>query len=70
MFKVDPSYSAAAGDGSHSEIEVARQSVWGPEQIHDRGNNLLTFMEKRWDFRFGDADKQKLLFLGLDEWNE
>ena len=50
-------------DGSHSEIEVSRQSTWGPKQIHDRGINLLSFMEKRWDFKFRDAEKQELLFL-------
>jgi len=53
-------------DGSHSEIEVSLQLTWGPEQIHDRGMRLLSFMEKRWDFRFRDADKEKLLFLGFD----
>ncbi len=50
-------------DGSHSEIEVAQETTWGPRQIHDRGIRLLSFMEKRWDFKFGDADKEKLLFL-------
>ena len=50
-------------DGSHSEIEVSQETIWGPQQIHDRGIRLLSFMEKRWDFKFGDADKEKLLFL-------
>lgn len=50
-------------DGSHSEIEVALQNTWGPQQIHDRGIKLLSFMESRWVFKFGDADKEKLLFL-------
>ena len=28
-------------DGSHSEIEVAKQECWGPQQIYDRGIKLL-----------------------------
>ena len=50
-------------DGSHSEIEVSQQRTWGPEQIHERGIRLLSFMEERWDFKFRDADKEKILFL-------
>ena len=58
-------------DGSHSEIEVSQQDVWGPEQIYERGIKLLSFMEKRWDFKFKD-DKQKrsMLFLDFEEKNE
>jgi hypothetical protein len=56
-------------DGSHSEIEVAKQSRWGPEQVRDRGLRLLTFLEKRWDVRFpNEEEKERLLFLrGEDE---
>ena len=50
-------------DGSHSEIEVSRKADWGPTEIHDRGIRILKFMEKRWDFRFRDTDREKLLFL-------
>ena len=51
-------------DGSHSEIEVSQQAAWGPEQIHDRGLQLLSFMEKRWGFKFsGNENKTRLLFL-------
>lgn len=50
-------------DGSHSEIEVARNSDWGPKEIRERGLKILDFMEKRWDFQFRKADKEKLLFL-------
>lgn len=50
-------------DGSHSEIEVARNSDWGPKEIQDRGIKILKFMETRWDFQFRDADRSKLLFI-------
>lgn len=51
-------------DGSHSEIEVAQNESWGPEQIKDRGVKLLKFMEARWDFRFkDDGDRERMLFL-------
>ncbi len=50
-------------DGSHSEIEVARSSDWGPAEIRARGQKILQFMETRWEFRFRDSDREKLLFL-------
>ncbi|HNR02418.1 MAG TPA: DUF262 domain-containing protein [Anaerolineaceae bacterium] len=54
-------------DGSHSEIEVAQQSDWGPDQIRERGIKLLRFMEKRWDFSFAnDQERERLLFLPTD----
>lgn len=57
-------------DGSHSEFNVYRQPLWGPKQIRDRGIDLLTFMEKRWDFKFrNEEDKMKVLFLHFGESN-
>ena len=51
-------------DGSHSEIEVARCDAWGPQQIRERGNKLLKFMESRWDFKFkSNEERELLLFL-------
>ena len=51
-------------DGSHSEIEVAQNAQWGPEQVRNRGMKLLSFLESRWGVRFrNDADKERLLFL-------
>lgn len=51
-------------DGSHSEIEVAQNSTWGPDEIRARGLKMLRFMEERWDFKFeNDAEREKLLFL-------
>lgn len=57
-------------DGSHSEIEVSLQPDWGPQQIYDRGNQLLSFMEDRWGFKFkNDEKKKKLLFLDFCNMN-
>ena len=55
-------------DGSHSEIEVSRNSSWGPRQIYDRGIQLLSFMGKRWDFKYkNDTEREEFLFLSPDE---
>ena len=55
-------------DGSHSEIEVSKSDLWGPEQIHDRGLKLLKFMEKRWEFKFENNEaRETLLFLNVSE---
>ena len=51
-------------DGSHSEIEVAENTKWTPQEIVDRGIDLLSFIEKRWDIEFeSESDKQEMLFL-------
>lgn len=50
-------------DGSHSEIEVAAKSAWGPAEVLERGLALLRFMEKRWAFTLRDEDRSRLLFL-------
>lgn len=54
-------------DGSHSEIEVAQNADWGPAEIHARGIKILKFMESRWDFKFREDDRKKLLFLDNGE---
>jgi uncharacterized protein with ParB-like and HNH nuclease domain len=56
-------------DGSHSEIEVAQNKSWGPDQIKQRGVKLLTFMDARWDLRFKSDDRDRLLFLNFDNEN-
>ena len=51
-------------DGSHSEIEVSAYDEWNPDNILDRGNKLLEFMENRWNLKFeNDYAKGELLFL-------
>lgn len=55
-------------DGSHSEIEVAKLSSWGPDAIRSRGLRLLKFMEKRWRFQFHNNEhREELLFLPATE---
>lgn len=73
--KKKPKYNAAGvksrngyRDGSHSEIEVAEQDKWGPEEIYKRGIRLLSFMEWRWNFKIkNDDEKRRLLFPGFEE---
>ena len=58
--KVRQGYS----DGSHSEIEVSTYDEWNPSHVLERGLNLLTFMEKRWNIKFENTSaKTELLFL-------
>lgn len=53
-------------DGSHSEIEVSAYAEWTANAILERGLNLLSFMERRWDMKFPDEEsKVDLLFLGF-----
>jgi len=55
-------------DGSHSEIEVSQKTGWGPQQIYERGVRLLSSMEERWDFKYGnDEERKELLFLDYGE---
>jgi uncharacterized protein with ParB-like and HNH nuclease domain len=55
-------------DGSHSEIEVSQMASWGPNEVRERGNRLLKFMEERWGFEFqSDEDRAKLLFLKIED---
>lgn len=53
--------------GSHCEIEVAKNEIWTADTIKQRGLKLLEFMEKRWDISLGDdlAKIQKIQLLGL-----
>lgn len=51
-------------DGSYSELEVAACKDWTPEEIAKRGLKLLSFMEERWNIKFGD-DTKKLNLLHL-----
>ena len=49
-------------NGSYSEIAVAKQSTWTPDDIVARGLAMLQFMEQRWRISLGsDADKRTLL---------
>ena len=51
-------------NGSVSENEVNLKNDWTPQEILERGLELLRFMEERWDVQLGDeAFKRKLLHL-------
>jgi len=56
-------------DGSHSEIDVSQNDMWGPDQIKTRGITLLKFMEDRWSLKFKDEEREKLLFLNFEDFN-
>ena len=50
--------------GSHSELQVAKNVEWGPDEIRKRGIKLLNFFEKRWDVKFrSEEEKESLLML-------
>lgn len=55
-------------NGSHSEVEVAQYKDWTPDCIKERGLKLLEFLENRWDVKF--AEDSKLKVLGLEFMNE
>lgn len=55
-------------DGSHSEIEVSRNDEWTPKEILERGLNILTFLERRWNLKFESREGMlELLFLKFIE---
>lgn len=52
-------------NGSYSEIEVSKKDTWTADEILNRGLDIVSFMEKEWDFIIPNrADRLK--FLGLD----
>ena len=66
----DKKISSASGrrgyeNGSHSEIEVAKESDWTADCILARGLKLLSFMEKRWGLEFDDDQKLSLLHISF-----
>ena len=52
-------------NGSHSEIEVAREEDWTPKAILNRGLKLLEFMENRWGLNLTAEQKDQLLHIGF-----
>lgn len=44
-------------NGSHSEIEVSKETDWDAEKIYARGIKLLQFMEERWNFKFANKEQ-------------
>lgn len=52
-------------DGSHSEIEVARNADWTAKCIYDRCVKLIDFMATRWNIVLTEEQKDKLIFVGF-----
>ena len=64
--KVNDGNGCGYFNGSYSEIEISQPPVvWDPDQIKQRGLNLLNFLEKRWNIQLGD-DSIKLKLLHVD----
>ena len=52
-------------NGSYSEIEVSKNPTWTSIEIMNRGLEIVSFMEKEWDFVI-PSKAERLKFLGLD----
>ena len=52
-------------NGSYSEIDVAKNKNWGPDEICNRGKELIAFLGERWDidFKVWGLDEGQLLQL-------
>ena len=52
-------------NGSYSEIDVAKNENWGPDEICNRGKKLIAFLGERWDidFKVWGLDEGQLLQL-------
>lgn len=53
-------------NGAYSEIEVSSFDNWTPKEIEIRGKKMLSFLEKRWNIKFGDwqnVNKENILML-------
>lgn len=55
--------------GSHAENLVAQKTDWTPNDILERGLEMLSFMELRWNIDLG-TNKEKIKLLGLDFLNK
>ena len=52
-------------NGSHSEIEVAKETDWSADRIYNRSKQLLQFMENRWKFGFTGEQIDKLIYVSF-----
>ena len=48
-------------NGSHSEIEVSKNTDWDADRIYDRSKKLLEFMSDRWNLKLTDDQIAKLI---------
>jgi hypothetical protein len=51
--------------GSFAENKVAKKNDWTPQDILERGIELMEFMESRWKIKIGNQ-KEKIEFLRLE----
>ena len=52
-------------NGSYSEIAVSSETEWTPVKIKERGMELLSFLERRWNLDFGGKSR-KIKILNLE----
>ncbi len=52
-------------NGSHSEIEVAKETDWTADRIYKRSKKLLRFMERRWQFSFTQEQMDDLIYVSF-----
>lgn len=50
-------------NGSHSEIEVAKENDWNAEKIYERSVKLLRFLEERWKLSLSSEQMDKLVYV-------
>lgn len=50
-------------NGSHSEIEVSKETDWSADRIYQRSKSLLEFMENRWQFSYTGEQLKKLIYV-------
>lgn len=50
-------------NGSHSEIEVSKETDWTADRIYNRSKKLLEFMESRWQISFTSEQMEKLIYV-------
>lgn len=50
-------------NGSHSEIEVSKETDWSADRIYQRSKSLLEFMENRWQFSYTSDQIDKLIYV-------
>lgn len=50
-------------NGSHSEIEVSKETDWSADRIYRRSKLLLDFMESRWQFSYTGEQMDKLIYV-------
>lgn len=52
-------------NGSHSEIEISKESDWSADRIYNRSKQLLEFMERRWKFSMTKEQLDRLVYVSF-----